>query len=297
MMDNPPEWAQSYAKLLAAESDAEPEIAGGDDDVLSILYTSGTTGQPKGAMLTHRNYYCTAVSLHVSIGYSGENILIVLPLFHVGALAGVPMIVQNGEKSILMRTFDPKRMLELIQEEKVRGFGSVPALLMFLKFVPGFEKYDFSSVKTILVYAAPVPVSLIQEYDAAGIEVRQLYGLTECTGPAAMIDSENAITKAGSCGLPVFESDIRLVDDQGRDVGPEELGEVLIRSENVMKGYWNRSGRDPQYHHRRMAPHRRPRQKRCRGVPLYPQPQKGHDHLRRREYLPGGNRGHAFAQS
>jgi len=240
IMDSPREGTESYPKLLEAESDAEPEIMAGGDDVLSILYTSGTTGRPKGAMLTHQNYYCTAVSLHATLGYCGEVFLVPLPLFHIGALGGIPMFVQLGQKVVLLRSFDAKRMLELIQEEKVTGMGTVPALLMFLKLVPGFEKYDFSSMKIILVYAAPVPVSLLKEYDAAGIEVRQLYGLTECTGPASVIDSEYAIAKAGSCGLPLFESEIRLVDARGRDVGPEELGELLIRSDNVMKGYWNR---------------------------------------------------------
>ncbi len=238
--DNPPEWAASYPKLLEAESDAEPELVGGGDDVLSILYTSGTTGRSKGAMLTHNNYYCTSVSLHVSLGYTGEIFLIPLPLFHIGALGGVPMFIHLGQKVVLLRSFDPKRMLELVRDEKISGFGTVPAMLMFLKLVPGFEKYDFSSVKIILVYAAPVPVALIKEYAAAGIEIRQLYGLTECTGPASVIDSEHAISKAGSCGLPIFHSDIKLVDYSGKEVGPEQLGEVLLKSENVMKGYWNR---------------------------------------------------------
>lgn len=240
IMDNPPEWAASYKKLLDLESDQEPKLQGGGDDTLVIMYTSGTTGRPKGAMLTHNNFYCTSVSLHVTLGYTGEIFLIPLPLFHIGALGGVPMFIHLGQKSVLLRSFDPKRMLELIQEEKITGFGTVPAMLMFLKLVPNFEKYSFASVKIILVYAAPVPVSLIKEYAAAGIEIQQLYGLTECTGPASLIDPEHAIVKAGSCGLPIFHSEIRLADDQGKEVGPEQLGEVLIRSENVMKGYWNR---------------------------------------------------------
>jgi len=240
IMDDPPEWASSYKKLLDAEPTGEPKIQGGGNDTLAILYTSGTTGRPKGAMLTHDNFYCTSVSLHVTLGYTGETFLIPLPLFHIGALGGVPMFIHLGQKSVLLRSFDPKRMLELIQEEKITGFGTVPAMLMFLKLVPGFEKYSFKTVKVILVYAAPVPVTLIKEYAASGIEIQQLYGLTECTGPASLIDPEHAIAKAGSCGLPIFHSEIRLVDDQGKDVGPEVLGELLIRSENVMKGYWNR---------------------------------------------------------
>jgi fatty-acyl-CoA synthase len=239
--EQPPGWAESYRTLVDAQPAGEPEIDGGDHDTLSILYTSGTTGRPKGAMLTHLNYFWTSVTMVVTLKEPGETVLLALPLFHIGALGGLPYFIHRGARSVLLRTFDPKRFLELIQQEKVTGFGSVPVMLSFLKLVPDFEKYDFSSVKIILVYAAPVPVSLIEEYGKAGIEVRQLYGLTECTGPATVIDSENAISRAGSCGLPFFHTDIRLMDDNDQEItGPDALGEVVIRADNVMKGYWNR---------------------------------------------------------
>jgi fatty-acyl-CoA synthase len=169
----------------------------------------------------------------------GDTSLIALPLFHIGALAGPPWLVHSGGKAVLLRSLDPQRFLELLQEEKVTGFGSVPALLDFLKWVPNFEKYDWSSVKVILVYAAPVPVTLIKEYAASGIEVRQLYGLTECN-TATVLDSENALAKVGSCGKAFFHTEVRVVDEEGREVEPETKGEVLLRAPNVMKGYWNR---------------------------------------------------------
>jgi fatty-acyl-CoA synthase len=238
--DEPPEWASSYVEITKDEPVEEPEIVGGGDDVMAILYTSGTTGKPKGAMLTHNGFFVTSDTLIATIGMPGDTFLIVLPLFHIGALPGAILCTQFGLRSILCRTLNPQRFLELLGEEKVTAFGSVPALLQILKMVPDFEKYDWSSVEVILVYAAPVPVTLLNEYAEAGIEVRQLYGLTECTGPAAVIDGEHALSKAGSCGLPMFYIEIRLVDDDGNDVGPEELGEVIMRSQNVMKGYWNR---------------------------------------------------------
>jgi len=238
--DTVPEWAQSYNRLTAAASEEEPEIVGGDDDTLTILYTSGTTGRPKGAMLTHANYFWTSTTMKATLGDTGDTFLVALPLFHIGALAGPPMFVHQGQRAVLLRSFDAKRFLELIQEEKVTGFGSVPQLLMFLKLVPGFDKSMFKSVKIILVYAAPVPVPLIQEYAEVGIEIRQLYGLTECTGPATVIDSENAIRKVGSCGLPFFHTELRLVRDDGRDCGVNEPGEVIMKADNVMKGYLKR---------------------------------------------------------
>jgi len=238
--EDPPDWAKSYATLISDASDGEPQIVGGDDDTLTILYTSGTTGRPKGAELTHGYYYWNSVNLMCTLGLDiGNTTMIALPLFHIGALAGPPWIVHSGGKAVLLRTFDPQRFLALIEEEKVSGFGSVPQLLDFLKLVPDFEKYDWSSVRTILVYAAPVPVTLIKEYAAGGIEVRQLYGLTECN-TGTVLDSESAIEKVGSCGRPFFHTEVRVVDDDGRDLAAGEKGEVLLRAPNMMKGYLNR---------------------------------------------------------
>ncbi len=238
--DTPPDWAKPYESFVNEQSDEEPELVGGDDDTLTILYTSGTTGKPKGAELTHANYFWTAVNMDSTLGEIGNTFLVALPLFHIGALAGPPSFVHGGKKTVLLRSLDPQRFLELLEEENITGFGSVPALLDFLKLVPDFEKYNWDSVKLILVYAAPVPVTLLNEYAEAGIEVRQLYGLTECTGPGSVIDSRNAVNKAGSCGLPFFHVDIRIIDTQGNDVEPEEMGELIMRGPGTMKGYWNR---------------------------------------------------------
>lgn len=238
--DDAPEWAASYESMLSESSPDEPQLRGGDDDTLTILYTSGTTGRPKGAELSHAYYFWSSLNLTSTLGVEvGDTSLVALPLFHIGGLAGPPWFVYQGAKTVLLRSLDPKRFLELLGEEKVCGFGSVPALLDFLKLVPDFEKYDWSSVKVILVYAAPVPVTLIEEYAAAGIQVRQLYGLTECN-TGTVLSAEDATSKAGSCGTPFFHTDVRVVDESGRDVGPEEKGEVLLRAPNMMKGYWNR---------------------------------------------------------
>lgn len=238
--DDAPTWAASYETMISESSDQEPTIRGSDDDTLTILYTSGTTGKPKGAELSHSYYFWSSINLIATLGVQiGDVSLVALPLFHIGGLAGPPWFVYQGTKTVLLRSLDPKRFLELLGEEKVTGFGSVPALLDFLKLVPDFEKYDWSSVKVILVYAAPVPVTLIREYAAAGIEVRQLYGLTE-NNTGSVLGADDAIAKAGSCGKPFFHTRVRVVDADGRDVAPEEKGEVLLRAPNTMKGYWNR---------------------------------------------------------
>ena len=239
IMDDPPKWAKSCRALTEAESAAEPEVVSGGDDVLTILYTSGTTGRPRGAMLTHNNYFFSATNLIATLGDLGQTALLVLPLFHIGGIGNVPLAPQSGIRCVMLKSLDPKRMLELIQEEKVNVFGSVPVLLQILKMVPDFEKYDWSSVQKVFVYAAPVPVALLEEYDRAGIEVRNLYGMTESCGSGTVIDGEHSMVKAGSCGLPEFLAELKVVDDDGNEVGPEELGEVVMRADFVMKGYWN----------------------------------------------------------
>ena len=241
IMEDPPAYAKSYTSLTKEAAEQEPEIVCGDEDTLTILYTSGTTGRPKGAELTHNGYFGTSVTLKSTFGEIGDVLLMPLPLFHIGALAPVPMCVHFGMKMVFQQAFEPNNFLELLEREKITWFGSVPQILMFLRQIPGYDKYDWGSVKMALVYAAPVPVTLIKAYAEAGIEVRQLYGLTECTGPATVIDGQNAIKKAGSCGLPFFHNEMRLVDMEGNDVAPGELGEVLIGGTNLMKRYWNRA--------------------------------------------------------
>jgi len=275
--DEAPEWATSYESMIGGSSAEEPVIRGGDDDTLTILYTSGTTGRPKGAELSHAYYFWSSVNLMATLGTQiGDTPLVALPLFHIGGLAGPPWFVYQGAKTVLLRSLDPKRFLELLGEEEITGFGSVPALLDFLKLVPDFEKYHWDSVKVILVYAAPVPVTLIKEYEEAGIEVRQLYGLTECN-TGSVLSAEDALSKVGSCGKPFFHVRVRVVDDDGRDVGPEERGEVLLHAPNTMKGYWNR-------------PEDTAAALKDGWLPLYHGPEEGHDHLRRGEHLPRRDR-------
>ncbi|MCJ7745462.1 MAG: AMP-binding protein, partial [Actinobacteria bacterium] len=109
--DDPPGWAKSYESVIKDEPESEPDINGGDDDVLSILYTSGTTGRPKGAMLTHKNYFCTSVNIFTTVGWTGETALVALPLFHIGGLAQAPIWAHQGVRAVLLRSLDPQRFL------------------------------------------------------------------------------------------------------------------------------------------------------------------------------------------
>jgi O-succinylbenzoate-CoA ligase len=233
--------ALDYEALQRAASTEEPEVTACDDDLLYIMYTSGTTGLPKGAVHTHG----TAMWGVMTIAATAEmrfkdRYLVSLPLFHVGALTPITGNVYRGVTSIVMRAFDPTKVWELIQSERVTVALKVPAMLNFMLQTYDPAKYDLSTLRWIMSGAAPVPVTLIEAYAKLGIEIHQVYGLTESCGPACLIGPDDALAKAGSTGKAFFHTDVRVVDDKREDVGPGEQGEVIIRGPHVMKEYWNR---------------------------------------------------------
>ena len=233
-------FARGYDALQARAADAEPAVGASDEDALYIMYTSGTTGIPKGAVHTHRSVLWAnfTIAMTADVRYR-DRYVIVLPLFHVGALTPLTGNVHRGMTTILMRAFDPRRMFETIERERATTLLAIPAMLNFMQ-VHDAERYDYSSLRWIMSGAAPVPVTLIEAWANRGIEVHQVYGLTESCGPACLISPEDAIAKAGSTGKPFFHTDVRIVDERGRDVAPGDVGEVLVRGAHVMKGYWNR---------------------------------------------------------
>ena len=216
-----PSWAQSYEDLHAAASTQEPAVGADEDDLLYIMYTSGTTGLPKGAVHTHNTATWGVLTILGTTDLRPrDRYLIALPLFHVGSLTPITVNVYKGATSVVMRAFDPTRAWELVRDEKVTVMLKVPAMLNFMLQVYDPQIHDCSSVRFCWSGAAPVPVSLIEEYDKLGIEVHQVYGLTETCGPACVIGPDDAITKAGSTGQAFFHTDIRVVDGDGDDVGP-----------------------------------------------------------------------------
>jgi O-succinylbenzoate-CoA ligase len=238
------DFALDYAALQAEASEALPEISACDDAVLYIMYTSGTTGLPKGAVHTHSS----ALWALLTIGVTADNryrdrYLLALPLFHVGALTPLTGNVYRGCSTVVMRAFDPVRTWELIRDEQITTALAVPAMLNFM--LQAYEKMKGSyaippGLRWIMSGAAPVPVTLIEAYAKLGIEIHQVYGLTETCGPACLTSPDEALAKIGSTGKPFFHTEVRVVDAAGRDVAPGEPGEVLVRGRHVMKEYWNR---------------------------------------------------------
>ena len=214
------------------------------DDIWAIIYTSGTTGQPKGAQVTYGNFFYNAVGMGQAIQLTSDDInLNVLPTFHIGGLglyAGPTF--HAGGTVIIMRAFDPAAYLQIVQAWRVTVALLVPAIYLMLSQFPDFEQYDLSSVRSWASGGSSLPPSLVHTFAEKGIIIQQGFGMTE-TGPTVfLIDKEHAVAKAGSVGKPVLHTDVTIRDQQGKVLGPNEVGELCIRGGNVTTGYWNRPG-------------------------------------------------------
>lgn len=236
-----PDYAHDYEDLLAQSSADEPTIKAGDDDNLFIMYTSGTTGHPKGVVHTHQTVMWAILTLNNSADIQfDDTYLILLPMFHVGALTPMIASVYKGNVLVIQRTFDPEAVWSLIEQEKVNTTLAVPAMLGFMLQVPDYQRFDWRSLRYITSGAAPLPVTTINAYQALDIEVLQIYGMTETCGPACIIGSDDAVEKIGSTGKSFFHTLVRIVDEEGQELPPEEAGEVVVRGPHIMKEYWNR---------------------------------------------------------
>jgi acyl-CoA synthetase (AMP-forming)/AMP-acid ligase II len=225
---------------LASASAHEPPIGASLDDPLYMMYTSGTTGRPKGAVMSHRaNIAWLNCMLATSDVRLGDRQITVAPLFHIAGLGMLMAAAARGMTTVLVRQFEPGLMWDLIGREKVTCLLGVPAILNFMYAHPKRQTADTSTLRWIVCGAAPVPVSLIQGYAAMGIEVHQVYGLTETHGGICLITPEYARHKVGSTGLPYFGIEVRVVDKAGADVPPGIPGEVITRGPHLISGYWN----------------------------------------------------------
>lgn len=229
----------SLAALCELESPAQMPVDAGDDDLLMIMYTSGTTGRPKGSMHTHRSLAAVIETVIATIDFSpSDRFLMLMPLFHIGALGPALINVYVGSTTVLDVSFEPARFWRYVQEERITFAQLVPAMLLVLRehFEESAQAAD--TLRWILCGAAPVPIPLIQSYSERGIQILQVYGLTESGGPACVLLPEEAMEKAGSTGKPMFHTDVRIVDGNGSPCGPGEAGEICVRGRHIMAGYW-----------------------------------------------------------
>ena len=237
--------SDGWVNLDSAIKSAEPlteMVTVAKDDVSLIMYTSGTTGLPKGAMLTHGNIMWNNINSQLSFGGGRDDVLLtVAPLFHIGGLN--VLTLQNfsmGSKLVLMRMFDPEAVLDVIQAKKVTHMFGAPAMFQFMMQHPKFSDTSFDSVVTFICGAAPPPESLLTTYSDRGVPFCQGYGLTETSPFGTFLTPEWSISKLGSAGQAPMHTYVRIVDDNNQPLAAHERGEICIMGPNIMKGYWNR---------------------------------------------------------
>lgn len=235
--------AESYEDLLNQVSGAEPKRPVIEaEDAYCILYTSGTTGRPKGAVLPHRQIFWNNINTVVSWGLSENDVApIVTPMFHSGGLfVFLTPLFYAGGRIVMARSFDPDNSLKLIMDEKCTVVLGVPTLFQLWMNSPQFEIAEFSHVHFFISGGAPCPPSLIEAWNKRkGVTMRQGYGLTEVGVNCFSMTDEDALHKVGSVGKPIFHSEMRLVDAQGQEAPVGATGELIIKGPHVCVGYWN----------------------------------------------------------
>jgi long-chain acyl-CoA synthetase len=231
-----------FEQLLGGADPVEAVAERADDDTAMILYTSGTTGTPKGAQLTHGNLRA-ATQIAIDLVGADENVvgLGALPMFHVfGLVSGLSAAMSVGGCVTLLPRFDPDKALEIVQRDRVTEFLGVPTMYSALLHHPEREQFDVSTLDLCVSGGAAMPVEVLRGFEEAfGAKVLEGYGLSE-TCAIATFNRPDRERKPGSIGLPVPGVELMLADDDGHEVPEGEVGEILVRGPVVMKGYWER---------------------------------------------------------
>jgi fatty-acyl-CoA synthase len=238
--------SEDYEQALAAAATEPLDVVVDEEQPAFIMYTSGTTGRPKGAVLTHRNLLMHVFSQMTHLGWHPEDRVAApgAPLFHIAGLAGglPPLLV--GGTNVIMKSggFDPVETLDMIEREKISSIFLVPAMWAAVVAVPGIADRDLSHLHRISWGAAPASTTLLRTLidTFPQAEVVTAFGQTECSPVTCFLRGEDSVRKIGSVGTPMLNVEVRVVDDAMNDVPQGEVGEIVYRSPMVMKEYWNK---------------------------------------------------------
>jgi long-chain acyl-CoA synthetase len=237
---------EDYERFLGAHPANDPGAEPVSSDVAIQLYTSGTTGLPKGVMLTNNNFFSGVMNVTESWQFDKESVNIaVMPMFHIAGSGWAMVGLYHGCRTVVLRDVDPARILEVVPEFGVTNALFVPAVIQFLLITPGVNETDFSTLRAIVYGAAPITDTVLTKaMEVFGCDFIQVYGMTETTGAIFQLDPEdhdpaNRPALLRSCGKPYPWVEMRLVDlDTDNDVPQGTVGELWTRSPQNMKGYW-----------------------------------------------------------
>jgi fatty-acyl-CoA synthase len=231
---------QGGADGLRSEQTAPLDLPIGHDDVFMIQYTSGTTGRPKGVMLTHGNIIWNVYNLLVDVDIRSDEVaLVTAPLFHTAALNQVlfPTLLKGGT-ALIEAKFDPDRAIALVEEHGVTLLFGVTSMYLALARSPRWAQARMRTLRSALSGGAPLPVALLQAWLDRGLMIIQGYGLTEASPGVTMLRAADGVRKIGSAGTACFFTDVRVVGPDGEDAATGQTGEVLAQGPNVTPGYW-----------------------------------------------------------
>ena len=231
-----------YEDLLSAGMDRElPGEDISEDDVAFIFYTSGTTGRPKGAMLTHRNVIANTINEALSRRFTDKDTYLhIVPQYHAGGKEFSFVTTYVSGRHVIPRSLEVDTILDAIEKERVTFLLLVPTIANRLISHPSFNRYNLSSLRAIVLGAGPSTKEGLKETkDKLGCDLYHGYGLTEAAPFVSTLNPEEAISKLGSCGREVYNVEVKIVAENGREVEPDTVGEIIVRGKNVMKGYWN----------------------------------------------------------
>lgn len=206
-----------------------------------ILYTSGTTGTPKGALYTHKMLFWNSINTALRLDITSDDKSIsCTPMFHTGGWNVIPTpFLHHGAYFCLTKKFDPDLILQLLEEEKATMFMAVPTMLSFMAQSKEFDKVNLNTIKFFIVGGEPMPLPLIEVWHKKDVPIRQGYGLTEVGPSVTSLHQNDAIRKMGSIGKINFYLKYRIVDERGKDVKTGETGELILKGPTVTTGYWN----------------------------------------------------------